>query len=179
MKTVFWLALGTLGLASVALLASCSHGVSGGASGGASASVQSAPPANAGAELSDADLAKMSRRELAQYIFKHNGCDSCHALSAQGRLGYTAHGLQVSRQAEGCVDLLTAVKAISEKPPAQWTAAEHTTYAHFGEFGCTACHEIRDGELRPTALGERLGNLHVSCPAVMHLLSEGGPEAAP
>ncbi len=167
------------GCAFVVLLASCSQGVPPSSGAGASASLTSAPPANAGAKISDAELAKMTRHELAQYIFEHNNCDSCHTLGAQGQLGYTVHGRQVRQSAEGCLDLLGAVKAISQKPQGQWTEAERVKYEHFGEYGCTACHKIRNDQLRPTALGEKLGNMHMSCPAVMHLLSEGEQQTTP
>jgi len=155
------------------LLMCCSQGVSRTSSTCASKTPESAPPAgSAGAGISDAELSQKSPHELAQYIFEHNGCNSCHSLGEQGQVGYTAHGQQVRQQSEGCIDLLTAMTAIAQKPESQWTANDRTKSEHFGEYGCTSCHQVADGKVSLTALGAKLGNWHMSCPEVMRLLSE-------
>ena len=86
---------------------------------GAPEAQNAAPPATGAAELSDADLAKMTPHELAQYVFEHDGCNSCHMLGANGQLSFTARGRQTAQRSEGCVALMTAVSAASQKPQAE------------------------------------------------------------
>ena len=50
----------------------------------------------------------MSSEQLAKYIFDHHGCDSCHTMSTNGKLGYTERGKEVGTGFIGCISLLTS-----------------------------------------------------------------------
>src|SRR5256885_755702 len=60
----------------------------------------------AAAQLSDAQMARMSSDELAKYVFDHHGCNNCHTFGANGKLGFTERGKQVGKGFEGCIALL-------------------------------------------------------------------------
>jgi cytochrome c551/c552 len=153
-------------------LASCSQKASQVPAAGASPTAKAGQPSAPVAELTEAEMSAKSPLELAQYIFNHNGCRSCHTLGEQGQFGYTDRGQQIHRQAEGCIDLLTAMNVIAQTPPTQWSAEERAKSGHFREYGCTSCHQITPGKMGLTAMGSRLADLHMSCPQVEHLLNE-------
>ena len=92
--------------------------------------------------LSAADIAHMSLGQLTKYVFTHQGCDSCHTLSANYQLGLTERGQQVSGKFEGCAGLLTAMNVVGELPPAERSPDETQVAQRFQEFGCETCHQI-------------------------------------
>src|SRR5260370_42129755 len=57
-----------------------------------------------------------SPRELAQYVFDPHGCNNCHTIGHDGKLGYTETGKQRAQGYEGCIDLLTAMTVVVQVP---------------------------------------------------------------
>ena len=53
-------------------------------------------------------MSHVDSNELAKYVFDHHGCNSCHTLGANGKLGFTERGKQVGKGFEGCISLLTS-----------------------------------------------------------------------
>ena len=96
--------------------------------------------------LTDAQMSKMTSDELAHYVFEHHGCNNCHTLGANGKLGFTERGKQVGKGFEGCIALLTSMNVIAQVKPADRSAEERQKAARFQEFGCTTCH-LSDPEL--------------------------------
>ena len=47
---------------------------------------------------SEAQIARMNSGQLTKYVFTHQGCDSCHTLSATYQLGLTERGQQLARK---------------------------------------------------------------------------------
>jgi cytochrome c551/c552 len=135
------------------------------------ASPGSAQPASSRKELSAAEMSHMSSHELAKYIFDHHGCGSCHTMGANGKLGYTERGKQVSKGFLGCVNLLTSMNLIAQVEPANRTPEEKEKAVKFREFGCTTCHQIVPGKLGLTNYGTRLKSFHMACTDVERILS--------
>jgi cytochrome c551/c552 len=123
-------------------------------------------------ELSEAEMSHMSSNELAKYIFEHHGCGSCHTMGANGKLGYTERGKQVSKGFLGCVNLLTSMNLIAQVEPANRTPEEKDKAVKFREFGCTTCHQIVPGKLGLTRYGTRLKSFHMACTEVERILSQ-------
>jgi cytochrome c551/c552 len=123
-------------------------------------------------ELSAAEMSHMSSNELAKYIFEHHGCGSCHTMGANGKLGYTERGKQVSKGFLGCVNLLTSMNLIAQVEPANRTPEEKAKAVKFREFGCTTCHQIVPGKLGLTKYGTRLKSFHMACTDVERILSQ-------
>ena len=98
-------------------------------------------------ELSEAEMSHMSSDQLAKYVFEHHGCDRCHTMGANGKLGYTERGKQVGKGFIGCVSLLTSMNLIAQVEPANRTPEEKEKAVKFSEFGCTTCHQITPGKL--------------------------------
>jgi cytochrome c551/c552 len=121
--------------------------------------------------LSEAEMSHMSSSELAKYIFEHHGCGSCHTMGANGKLGYTERGKQVSKGFLGCVNLLTSMNLIAQVEPANRTPEEKDKAVKFREFGCTTCHQIVPGKLGLTNYGTRLKSFHMACTDVERILS--------
>lgn len=145
-----------------------------------SANSQSAPSSNAGTASSapankamptDAQMSKMTSDQLAHYVFEHHGCNTCHTLGANGKLGFTERGTQVGKGFEGCISLLTSMNVIAQVKPADRSADEKQKAARFQEFGCTTCHQIVPGKLGLTAYGTKLKSLHMACTDVERILS--------
>src|ERR1700693_5299407 len=88
------------------------------------ASPKPAQTASSKKELSEAEMSHMSPSELATYVFEHHGCDSCHTMGSNGKLGYTERGKQVGKGFIGCVSLLTSMNMIAQVEPANRTAQE-------------------------------------------------------
>jgi cytochrome c551/c552 len=137
-----------------------------------SASSVPARTASSKKELSAAEMSHMSSDELAKYIFEHHGCGSCHTMGANGKLGYTERGKQVSKGFLGCVNLLTSMNLIAQVEPANRTPAEKEKAVKFREFGCTTCHQIVPGKLGLTSYGTRLKSFHMACTDVERILSQ-------
>jgi len=123
-------------------------------------------------ELSKAEMSQMSSNELAKYVFEHHGCDSCHTMGSNGKLGYTERGKQVGKGFIGCVSLLTSMNLIAQVVPANRTPDEKGKAAKFREFGCTLCHQIVPGKLGLTSYGTKLKSLHMACTDVERILSQ-------
>lgn len=122
--------------------------------------------------LTDAQMAKMSSDELAHYIFEHHGCNSCHTLGANGKLGFTERGQQVGKGFEGCIALLTSMNVVAQVKSVDRTAEEKQKAARFQEFGCTTCHQITPGKLGLTSYGTKLKSLHLACTDVEKILAQ-------
>jgi cytochrome c2 len=114
----------------------------------------------------------MSPNELAKYVFEHHGCDSCHTMGANGKLGYTERGKQVGKGFIGCVSLLTSMNLIAQVEPANRTPDEKAKAVKFREFGCTTCHQIIPGKMGLTSYGTRLKSFHMACTDVERILSQ-------
>lgn len=136
-----------------------------------SASTSSSATANK-VTLTDAQMSKMSSDELAHYVFEHHGCNNCHTLGANGKLGFTERGKQVGKGFEGCISLLTSMNVIAQVKPADRSAEEKQKAARFQEFGCTTCHQIVPGKLGLTAYGTKLKSLHMACTDVERTLAQ-------
>src|ERR1700722_12677482 len=91
-----------------------------------SASTSTSPNA-----LTDAQMSKMSSDELAHYVFEHHGCNGCHTLGANGKLGFTERGKQVGKGFEGCIALLTSMNAIVQVKEADRSADQKHKAARF------------------------------------------------
>lgn len=122
-------------------------------------------------ELSEAEMSHMSSNDLAKYVFDHHGCNSCHTMGANGKLGYTERGKEVGKGFEGCVSLLTSMNLIAQVEPANRTTQEKAKAVKFREFGCTTCHQITPGKLGLTRYGTKLKSFHMACTDVEKLLS--------
>ncbi len=120
----------------------------------------------------DASFARMSSSELAQYVFDHHGCKSCHTLGKDGKLGLTDRGTEVGRNFEGCISLLTAMNSVVQAKEENRSAEDRRKAERFRDFGCTDCHQITPGKLGLTPIGEKLASLHMGCPDVERLLSQ-------
>lgn len=122
--------------------------------------------------LTDAQMAKMSSDELAHYIFEHHGCNNCHTMGANGKLGFTERGQQVGKGFEGCIALLTSMNVIAQVKSVDRSAEEKQKAARFQEFGCTTCHQITPGKLGLTSYGTKLKSLHLACTDVEKILAQ-------
>ncbi|MGH9325900.1 MAG: hypothetical protein ACRD2B_04325 [Terriglobia bacterium] len=109
--------------------------------------------------------------ETARNIYENEGCKDCHTMTTQGAFGYTDRGMQLKKQGEGCVDLLTAMNIIAETPESQWTPDEKQKNQRFQTEGCTTCHQITPGKMGLTELGAKLQFVHMSCPNIEHVLT--------
>jgi hypothetical protein len=112
--------------------------------------------------LSDAEIARMSSPELTKYVFSHQGCDTCHTLSANWQLGATDRGQQLSNGFEGCAGLLTAMNVVGELPPSDRSPDEKQVADRFQEFGCATCHQIIPGKMALTEIGTKMKSLHAA-----------------
>src|SRR5438309_9211917 len=122
--------------------------------------------------LTDVQMSKMSSDELAHYVFEHHGCNNCHTLGANGKLGFTERGKQVGKGFEGCISLLTSMNVIAQVKSVDRTAEEKQKAARFQEFGCTTCHQITPGKLGLTSYGTKLESLHMACTEVEKILAQ-------
>ena len=137
----------------------------------AQSSNSAASSASSKAMLTDAQMSKMSSDELAHYIFEHHGCNNCHTLGTNGKLGFTERGKQVGKGFEGCISLLTSMNVIAQVKPLDRSAEEKEKATRFQEFGCTTCHQIIPGKLGLTGYGSKLKSLHMACTDVERTLS--------
>jgi hypothetical protein len=71
--------------------------------------------------LTDTQMSRMSSDELANYVFQHHGCKNCHTLGKAGKLGLTEQGMEVGKNYEGCVSLLTSMNLIAQLKDADLT----------------------------------------------------------
>jgi cytochrome c551/c552 len=112
---------------------------------------------------SDSEVAGMDSVEFTQYVFVHRGCDGCHTLSADWKLGFTDRGKELAKGFEGCAPLLDAMFVVVQVPPASRTGEGKQKAARFQEFGCTTCHEIDRGKTALTKSGLKMKSLHLNC----------------
>lgn len=122
--------------------------------------------------LTDAQMSKMSSDDLAHYVFEHHGCNGCHTLGENGKLGFTERGKQVGKGFEGCIALLTSMNVVAQVKQVDRTAEEKQKAARFQEFGCTTCHQIVPGKLGLTSYGTKLKSLHMACTDVERILAQ-------
>ena len=132
----------------------------------------SASASSVTAALTDAQMSKMSSEELAHYVFEHHGCNNCHMLGANGKLGFTERGKQVGQGFEGCISLLTSMNVIAQVRRGDRSAEEKQKAARFQEFGCTTCHQITPGKMGLTSYGTKLKSLHMACTDVERILAQ-------
>src|ERR1700694_27199 len=102
-------------------------------------SANSSPSSSTKNTLTEAQMSRMSSDELAKYVFDHHGCNSCHTLGANGKLGFTERGKQVGKGFEGCISLLTAMNVIAQVKPQDRSSDDKRKAATFQAFGCTTC----------------------------------------
>jgi cytochrome c2 len=122
--------------------------------------------------LTDAQMSRMSSDELARYVFDHHGCNSCHTLGANGKLGFTQRGKQVGKGFEGCISLLTSMNIIAQVKPINRSSDDKQKAETFQAFGCTTCHQITPGKLGLTSYGTKLKSLHMACTDVERILAQ-------
>jgi cytochrome c551/c552 len=160
-----WLGAGSLVLCSVLLFSQSKPSSQPAQS--STASTSTSPNA-----LTEAQMSKMSSDELAHYVFEHHGCNNCHMLGANGKLGFTDRGKQVGKGFEGCIALLTSMNVIAQVKSVDRSAEEKQKAARFQEFGCTTCHQITPGKLGLTSYGTKLKSLHMACTDVERILAQ-------
>jgi cytochrome c551/c552 len=123
--------------------------------------------------LTDAQMLQMNTDDLAKYVFEQHGCKNCHTLGKAGRLGLTERGMEVGKNYEGCVSLLTSMNLIAQLKDAERSPADKKTAARFQEFGCTTCHQIvTPGKMGLTSYGAKLKSMHIACTDVEKILSQ-------
>jgi hypothetical protein len=153
---------------SVVALVSCSKSVE--------QSKVSAPadskPAPSSRTLDDRAVAGKNPHEVAQYVFTTYDCNSCHTLGNEGKFGFTARGEQLRGNSEGCVSLLTSMSVIAHVDEPNRTQEQKVKAAHFNEYGCTMCHQVKPGQLGLTETGGKLASLHMSCSEVQSILNQ-------
>jgi cytochrome c551/c552 len=123
--------------------------------------------------LSDAQIAHMSSGALTKYVFDNQGCRTCHTASADGKLGFTERGKQLSKGFEGCTSLLSSMNIIAQVPQASRTPEEKAAAARFQEFGCASCHQIVPGTMGLTKYAPKLKSLHLICTEIQCTTCEG------
>jgi cytochrome c2 len=114
-----------------------------------------------------------SPQETAEFVFANNKCNDCHTLGKEGKFGFTSWGAQLRQQSEGCVALLTAMNVMTNVPEQQRTSDEQRKFAHFQDYGCAVCHKVTPGKMGLTETGTKLASLHLSCPEVQSILTQG------
>jgi hypothetical protein len=117
--------------------------------------------------------AHKSQPELAQYVFATHGCNNCHTVGRDGKLGFTSRGKQVAGDFEGCIRLLTDMNLIAQTPENRRSNQERQKAARFEEFGCTFCHKVTPTKMGLTDAGAKLRNLHLGCVDVEKLVARG------
>ena len=136
-------------------------------------SPKTTPSGSSTKTLTEAQMSQLSSDDLAKYVFLQHGCKNCHTLGKAGRLGLTEQGMEVGKNYEGCVSLLTSMSLVAQLKEAERTSADKKTVARFQEFGCTTCHQVvRPGRMGLTSYGAKLKSMHMACTDVEKLLSQ-------
>ena len=125
------------------------------------------------AELDKMIAAGKSPRELARYLFDTHGCQGCHTIGHDGKLGFTKQGEERAKGFEGCISTLKAMSIIAKVPEDQRSATQRRRAEHFAEFGCATCHKVTPGKLGLTEVGAKLAHLHLGCVEVEKLVAAG------
>ena len=142
-------------------------------------------PKTTAANLDRMTAAGKSQREMAQYVFDNHGCNGCHNAQENGRLGFTARGMQLAGGFEGCIRTLASMNFIAMVPVNQRSAEQRKKAQQFEDFGCTLCHQIVPGKMGLTELAAKLKIMHRGCNDIQELLAaweeahEKGPTAEP
>ena len=137
-----------------------------------------AQQAQTGAELDRMIKSGASPKELAKYVFDTHGCQSCHTIGHDGKLGFTAKGVERRKGSEGCIRMLTAMTVIVQVPEGERTDQQRQKAHRFEEFGCTQCHQLTPGKLSLSEVGAKLAHLHLGCVDVEKLTSSGSKRAS-
>lgn len=123
--------------------------------------------------LTEAQMSQLSSDDLAKYVFQQHGCKNCHTLGKASKLGLTEQGMEVGKNYEGCVSLLTSMSLVAQLKEAERSPADKKTAARFQEFGCTTCHQVvSPGRMGLTRYGAKLKSMHMACTDVEKLLSQ-------
>ena len=125
------------------------------------------------AELDRMIAAGKSQRELAQYLFDTHGCQNCHTIVQEGKLGLTKKGEERARGFEGCISTLKAMSIIAKVPEDRRSATQRRRVHRFEEFGCATCHKVTPGKMGLTEVGAKLAHLHLGCVEVEKLVGSG------
>jgi hypothetical protein len=128
-----------------------------------------AQPANG--KLDEMIAAGKSQRELAQCLFDTHGCNKCHTVGHDGKLGFTRKGEERAQGFEGCISTLKAMSIIAKLPENQRSATQRQRAHRFEEFGCSTCHKLTPGKMDLTDTGAKLAHLHLGCIEVEKLLA--------
>ena len=138
--------------------------------GGVARAQQSAAPSS-NAALDRMIAAGKSQREVAQYIFDTRGCNGCHTIGKEGKLGFTEKGQQRAQGFEGCISTLKAMTIIAKVPEDRRSDTQRQRAQRFEEFGCVTCHKVTPGKVALTEMGAKLANLHLGCVDVEKVLA--------
>ena len=138
--------------------------------------VRPAHPQRTTPETSTAALDRMiaagkSQREVAQHLFDTRGCNDCHTIGGNGKLGFTQKGQERAQSFEGCISTLKAMSVIAKVPENQRSDKQRLRARRFEEFGCSTCHRIAHDKVGLTDLGAKLANLHLGCVDVQKVLA--------
>lgn len=75
-------------------------------------------------ELDRMIAAGKSQKQLAQFLFDTHGCDRCHTLGHDGKLGFTKKGEERAQGFQGCISTLKAMSIIAKVPENQRSATQ-------------------------------------------------------
>jgi hypothetical protein len=131
---------------------------------------QTAPDASTAA-LDRMIAAGKSQREVARHLFDTRGCNGCHTIAGNGKLGLTQKGQKRAEGFEGCVSTLKAMTVIAKVPENRRSDAQRLRARRFEEFGCSTCHRVGPDKQGLTDMGAKLANLHLGCVDVQRVLA--------
>lgn len=135
------------------------------------AGAQQPPSGSSDAALNRMIAAGRSQREVAQYIFDTRGCNGCHTVGRDGKLGFTKRGQEKAEGFEGCISTLKAMTVIAKFPEDRRSDTQRRRVQRFEEFGCATCHKVTPGKVALTEMGTKLANLHLGCVDVEKVLA--------
>jgi len=138
---------------------------------GGAALAQQSPAGSANATLDRMIAAGKGQREVAQYIFDTRGCNGCHTIGRDGKLGYTKKGQETAQGFEGCISTLKAMTIIAKVPAERRSDTQRRRVQRFYAFGCATCHKVTPGNVALTEMGTKLANLHLGCVDVEKVLA--------
>ena len=138
---------------------------------GGAALAQQSPAGSANATLDRMIAAGKGQREVAQYIFDTRGCNGCHTIGRDGKLGYTKKGQETAQGFEGCISTLKAMTIIAKVPAERRSDTQLRRVQRFDAFGCATCHKVTPGKMQLTSVGAKLSHLHLGCVEVEKLLA--------
>ena len=133
-----------------------------------------APQASAASTAETLDrmiAAGKSSRDIAQYLFDTQGCQGCHTIGREGKLGFTKKGEERAQGFEGCISTLHAMSVIAKVPEGQRSPTQLRRVQRFEEFGCATCHRLTPVNVGLTEIGTKVANLHLGCVEVEKLVA--------